>query len=463
MPAMAVEEIAPGLWRNRNWRLLFSGQAVSMVGDFIFDVTVVLWIATRIAAGQSWAPLAVGGALIAVAAPVMLIGPFAGVFVDRWDRRRTMMGADLIRAVLIASLLLVPLLEDRLSVALQLTCVYTVVALASATAQFFNGARFAINANVVAPSDLPRASAIGQTVVAIASVIGPPLAAPLLFSVGLGWALAANAVSFLISYVLTQQMRVPGQAAAAGSRETSFRQEFSEGARFFVRSRVLVSLIICIVVVQLGIGAINALDVFFVTDNLHAPASSLGTLGAAFGLGSIVGALLAAAIGNRLNPVTLFWSMLAVTGVVVIGYSRADSLALALVLLLFAGAPVAIVNSVAGPILLNAAPQHLLGRVMAVFNPIQQAASIAGMALVTYLASTSLQGLDIRVAGIHFGRIDVIFFIAGVLIVAAGLWVAIPLRAVDTSALTDAHVPAQAAAPVVTGAAELGATGEPTP
>ena len=80
---MTTHSVAPGLWRNRDWRLLFSGQAVSLVGDFVFDVTVVLWVATVIAKDQPWAPLAVGGALIAAAAPVMLVGPFAGVFVDR--------------------------------------------------------------------------------------------------------------------------------------------------------------------------------------------------------------------------------------------------------------------------------------------------------------------------------------------------------------------------------------------
>jgi MFS family permease len=466
MPAMADALTAPhaetaqGLWRNRNWRLLFTGQAVSMIGDFIFDVTVVLWIATRIAVGQTWAPLAVGGALIAVAAPVMLIGPFAGVFVDRWDRRRTMMAADLIRAVLVASLLLVPVFEDRLSVAAQLACLYGVVALASGTAQFFNGSRFAIIANVIPPKDQPRASAVGQTVVAGASVIGPPLAAPLLFSVGLQWALIANALSFVISYVVTQQMRVSAVPQDDTAAKPSFWRELAEGTRFFIRSRVLVALVICIVVVQLGIGAINALDVFFVTDNLHAAASALGTLGAAFGLGSIVGALIATAIGNRINPVLLFWSMLALTGVIVIAYSRADTLAVGFALLLVAGAPIAIVNSVAGPILLNSAPQHLLGRVMAVINPIQQASSIVGMALVTYLASTSLRGLDIRIVGIHFGRIDIIFFIAGVLVVAAGLWVAIPLRAVDTSPITTARIPTQPEPQVVTGVAELSAASD---
>jgi MFS family permease len=472
---MAGDPPQPGLWRNRNWRLVFAGMAVSLLGDNIFDVTIVLWVATRIANGQTWAPLAVGGALIAVAAPVMLVGPFAGVFVDRWDRRRTMLFADLVRAVLIASLLVLPLIEDRLSITVELACLYGVLALASGMAQFFNGARFALLAAIMPPSDQPRASGMAQTVVALAGIIGPPLAAPLLFSVGVGWALAANSVSFLISFALIYAMRVParesvGSADAAAAPEStqrpSFRREFVEGARFFVRSAVLRSLMIAVVVATLGAGALNALDVFFVTDNLHTSAGALGTLGAAFGLGSVVGALTATAIGNRIKPNGLFWTTFAITGFAIMAYSRAQNLTTALVLLVVAGVPLAILNSVAGPILLSAAPQHLLGRVMSVFNPIQQVAAIIGMALVTYLASTSLRGLDLNLAGVHFGRIDSVFFAAGILFVLCGVWVGFPLRAAARRGT--AAGPATPTEPVpgivaVPGVAELAAAGEPAP
>jgi MFS family permease len=57
----------------------------------------MLWIGTIIARGRPWAPAAVSGTLIAAAIPALVVGPFAGVFVDRWDRRRTMMTADAAR------------------------------------------------------------------------------------------------------------------------------------------------------------------------------------------------------------------------------------------------------------------------------------------------------------------------------------------------------------------------------
>jgi MFS family permease len=88
---------------NRNWRLLWIGQAVSLTGDSVFDITVLLWVATVLAKGRPWAPAAAAGVLIAEAVPVLAVGPLAGVWVDRWNRRRTMLASDACRAVVIAS------------------------------------------------------------------------------------------------------------------------------------------------------------------------------------------------------------------------------------------------------------------------------------------------------------------------------------------------------------------------
>src|SRR5437879_4113930 len=85
---------------NRNFGLLWIGQIVSYLGDMTYLITLILWIGTIIAKDQVWAPAAVSGVMIASAVPILLIGPFVGVFVDRWDKRLTMMSMDMIRAVL---------------------------------------------------------------------------------------------------------------------------------------------------------------------------------------------------------------------------------------------------------------------------------------------------------------------------------------------------------------------------
>jgi MFS family permease len=88
---------------NRQFARVWVSGAVSRVGDFVFDTTVLLWISTILAKGQPWAPAAASGVLIAVLVPSVVVGPLAGVFVDRWDPRRTMLWSDAIRALLIAA------------------------------------------------------------------------------------------------------------------------------------------------------------------------------------------------------------------------------------------------------------------------------------------------------------------------------------------------------------------------
>ena len=90
-----------GFFINRNFALLWGGQAISVIGDYVFRTMLVLWITTVIARGQLWAPLAVSGVLLASSIPTFLIGPLAGVFADRWEKRLLMMCMDALRAILI--------------------------------------------------------------------------------------------------------------------------------------------------------------------------------------------------------------------------------------------------------------------------------------------------------------------------------------------------------------------------
>src|ERR1035438_4579137 len=72
---------------NRNYAKLWYGQAASAVGDSVFGTTLVLWVSQVLASGRAWAPTAVSGILVAAGAAFVLVGPVAGVFVDRWNRK----------------------------------------------------------------------------------------------------------------------------------------------------------------------------------------------------------------------------------------------------------------------------------------------------------------------------------------------------------------------------------------
>ena len=280
-----------GLRRNRNWRYLWLGQAVSLIGDSVFNVTVMLWVATVIAKGKPWAPTAVSGVLIADSIPILLVGPLAGVWIDRWNRRKTMMTADACRAILVASLLAVPALSAHISAWATLAAIYCTVALESSFAQFFNPSRLALLGQIVHPSDRGRTSGMLQATSSTASIIGPPVAAQLLFTSSIEWALIVNAASFVFSFFAIRAIRPPDPQPETSVQKSSFGSEFIAGLRFFAANKIILGLCLGVIIATLGTGALNTLQIFFIRDDLRTTASWLGTLYAAAGAGAVVGAL----------------------------------------------------------------------------------------------------------------------------------------------------------------------------
>lgn len=397
---MTAETPAPvpsGLRANRNWQRLWLAQAVSVVGDYVFDITVVLWVGTVIAHGRPWAPAAVSGVLMAAALPIFLIGPIAGVFVDRWDRRRLMLATDALRAAVIALLLVIPASGTALPVGVRLGLVYAAVALCAGASQFFNPARLTIVAATIPRADRSRAFGLSQATGSAAGILGPPLAAPLLFDAGVQWALVVNSFSFVLSFFLVRALRVTPDPSQSARRPTSFAADFREGITFFVRSRALMAMLGSTCVYTVGVGALNVLDVFFVTDNLHAAASWLGTVGAFFAVGALAGALLFGAIAGKVSDTRIYWLCLVATGTLVIVYSRLTTVPAALVVIALLGLPVGAVNAVIGPLLLSITPERLIGRVVTVIGPVQQLTSLGAMALAGVLTSTVLRGFDVSV------------------------------------------------------------------
>lgn len=114
-------------------------------------------------------------------------------------------------------------------------------------------------------------------------------------------------------------------ASAAVEAAKGIFREFTAGLRMFVRNRYLVVLLSMAVICQLGTGAINALDVFFVTANLHSSAHLLGFISMAFGVGAIAGSLPAARVVARIGPRTTTWLTLLAGGFAFFALPRAGA------------------------------------------------------------------------------------------------------------------------------------------
>jgi MFS family permease len=439
---------------NRNYALLWGGQVVSNLGDFVFDTTLIVWIAAVLAKGQPWGPLAVSGIFLSATAPVLLVGSFAGVFADRWDRRRTMLIMDASRAALVLLLLVfaagivsLPFVAGGvLPLEARLVVIYAVVFLASSCAQFFNPSRQAIIASIVDEEHQPQASSLGQVSFALATIVGPPLAAPLLFAFGVQWALLIDAASFLVSFLAISAIRVSRETTAPeGHERSTLLREYGSGLRFFFGNRVLVTILFAIVITGFGAGALNALDVFFFTTNLHTPAQYYGLAGAAYAAGTLIGAVIGGLFARRLGLTRLVWLSLMLLGIGMGVFSRLTSFAPAIPVLFLTGIPQATLNIAVGPIFMRVTPRHLLGRVAAVLQPALTVAMLISTALAGFLASNVLHGFSATVGGVTFGTLDTIFGCAALLLLLGGLYAMLNLRGVALPSSRDQA----AGAPVV--------------
>jgi MFS family permease len=348
--------------------------------------------------------------------------------------------------------------------------IYAVVFALNAVGQFFSPARFATIGHLVqGEADLTRAAGIGQATTGVAAIIGPPIAAPLLFVFGVKWALLLNALSYVCSYYAIRSVQMASDAQAAGSTAgraglTALRTEFTAGLRYFATNKLLVSLLVVAVIAQCGTGALNALNIFFTTTNLHAPAGRYGFVSMAFGIGAICGALIAGRVVGKVGARTATWAGLLVTGAFVIVYSRQSVLAAGIVVLVLVAIPVAMMNTAMTPLLLRAAPPQYIGRVVAVFNPINQLASMLSVVVAGWLASTALRGFSGRLTGIRFGPIDTIFAASGLLIILAGCYAVVALPREASASVKQAEAaeisenPGGMAAEVVGHELEEGAT-----
>jgi MFS family permease len=331
--------------------------------------------------------------------------------------------------LLATGIIRIPFFDDEhLPLTIKLGLIYTIAFLVTACGQFFLPARLALTGDLVPEPARGRAIGLDYVTENLAAIVGPPLAA-LLFLVGVQWALIINALTFVASLVAVGLIKPPvaAHSVAPGSSGNVW-EELLEGARFLKGNRTLRTITITISLAMLGLGAVNALNVFFVQQNLNATAAIYASVSTAVGIGAIAGALCAALVVRRLGEGRAFWLSTVGIGTVILCLSRTTLIPPALVLAVLSGMLQAVVNVAIGPLLLNATPRVLVGRVSSLLNPTITLAALTSVSVSGWLTSTILRTLNVTWLGIHFGPIDTIFTVGGSLALLAGIYARNSLR-----------------------------------
>ena len=415
---------------NRNFALLFAGQAISILGDEIFGMTLIVWVTIQIVAGQAWAPLAISGIIIAGTVPIFLIGPLAGVFADRWNQRRTMLWMDVCRAGVIASLLILPL-ASTMAPLTKLLVIYGAMFLESACAQFFNPSRLSLLNNLVPEEKRAQATGTEQASQAIAAILGPPIAAPLLLSAGAQWAILLDVLTFVLSFLAIYAIKVPPVVEVPDTTGRSLqgvRAEFKQGLHFALGNRTLRTLVVALFLVTLGIGSFAPLSVFFVTQNLAISATYTGILLSFFGGGAVLGAILFGMFAQRIGIKRLFTTSIILAGATYVLLSRLDNFLFALPVALLLGVMQAALNVATFPIVFSETPKKLVGRVASVLNPIATLGSLISVSSAGYVAGVVLAQLHVQALGLTFKPVDTVLTISGFIVMVGGIFAAFALR-----------------------------------
>lgn len=299
------------LWRllsdNRDYRLLISSGLVSLVGDYVLGVGL-----TFLVYQITGSTLASGGMMLASFLPSILLGSLAGVMVDRWDRRTTMIVANVLQVAGLVPLLFV---HDSGTI----WVVYLVGAYQGCVEQFFMPAEQALVPHLVPPEDLVGANGVNAQMRNLARLVGSAVGGVLATVAGIAGLAVFDAVSFtvaagLLARIAFRPTRVETAAVAAASTDgvtaggalARLLAEWRAGLRACLGSRPLLVILVFMSISQLGEGIMGTLFAPFVKDVLHGSGSQYGLIVGIQGVGGIIGGLAVTAAGHRWSAYTLF-------------------------------------------------------------------------------------------------------------------------------------------------------------
>jgi MFS family permease len=368
--------------RHRDFALLWVAGLVSVAGDFALFAALPLhaYVLTRSAA-------AAGGVFAASLLPRVLLGSVAGVFVDRWDRKRAMVAADLLRAASLLPLLAVVSAD-------QLWLLYLVRAATGTLGLIFDPAESALLPRLVGEERLVTANALNALNNNLGRLIGPAVGGVFYARGGLGAVVLVDVASFavsagLIALIRTDSRPERSETVAERSPWGRLRDELRAGLRLVGESRVLSAVFLSLGIGLLGEGTFEVGFPPLVLDVFAGGASGAGIILSAQAVGGLIAGALVARAGESIPPRILYGGGLIGLGLADLGTVNATAVvspgmpavALASFFMVLAGVPVVALNAAAQGILQRETLDAFRGRVFGALSAVQGVSMLAGLGL----------------------------------------------------------------------------------
>jgi len=357
--------------RIPDFRRLFIGQTISDFGDAMTSLALLLVVYKLTDSTAALALMA-----ICLALPQVTVGVIAGVYVDRWDRRRVMLVSDLLRAAIVLGFVFVQSTDT-------LWLLYVLALTQAAIGTFFTPARTALIPSIVNSDGLLPANSLSQAGRLIAGVLGTGAAGVIVGLFAVTWPVfVVDSLTFLVSFLFVLRISATAEVARkASAARTSVLRGVAEGMQVVGRSRLLTGALISAGVVMLGLGAINVLFVPLLINELQVPATWFGAIDLAQTSSMILSAIVLAGVLGRFGVTRVItWGMAGVA--VIIGLlAGVTAVWQVLVLLFVIGWLVTPLQAALTTIIQTEAAEQVRGRVAALVSTVTTTASVVSMAI----------------------------------------------------------------------------------
>ena len=343
---------------NKNFRLFFAGQSISLLGTWM-QKTAVSWVIYSLTQSK----FMLGVSVFATLFPTALFSLYGGIAADRYSRYRVLLSTQVIS--LVQAILL------TLAVAFFRTYAVWVIIALSALLGIINGfdapARQSLIRDLIHDkANLPNALALNSSMVNLAKLIGPALAGIILEKysdvVCFGW----NALSFIPVIVSLLLMKLP-KAAIPPKTDKKLKEEFSEVIRYIKNTPEVSSVLVFVAVMSLLVLPFTTLTPVFAKDIFHGSAYTLGIIDGAIGLGALTGALFLASLkqGTNLSKVLAINTLVFGLGLTL--FSQVLMLPLALLFITIGAFGMMSVRTVSNTIIQLHVPNRFRGRIISIY------------------------------------------------------------------------------------------------
>ncbi len=382
----------------RNYRLFFSGQSISLIGTWMTRVATS-WLVYRLTGSA----MLLGIVSFSGQIPTFVLGPFAGVWVDRWNRHRTLVVTQvlsMLQSFALAALALANMITIHEIVLLSLV--------QGAINAFDMPARQAFVVQMVENrEDLGNAIALNSSMVNLARLLGPSIAGVVIAAVGEGWCFLVDGISYIAVIISLLLMLIAIPQPVKPRR--AILQELAEGWGYAFQSVPIRSILLLLALVSLVGMQYTVLMPIFAAKVLHGGPHTLGFLMGASGVGALAGAMSLAARKNVLGLGRVVPTAAALFGAGLIGFGFSHALWLSLVVIMVVGGAMMQQMASSNTILQTIVDEDKRGRVMSLY-------SMAFLGMAPF-GSLLAGGLAARI-----GAPDTVIVSGALCIVAAGVF-----------------------------------------